>query len=273
MSNLSVSEDGTQENLGFSLSKAVEDVSQHGYVQIEALGEKQKTLSCLQATLSDAEKKGERAEQELRSKVREILVLEGGIEHLERQTEVLQVCCASISKDNTELQIHISEEEEKARMAVEVFTIYRNKMESHRADVQRVASQTEAHKELEERRALVRMLTQKKDDLKEDLENPNGKTVQLAKREIDALKGKIAVMRKTIAEKREHLQKEFETHTQIKKDIEIQNKRYEAIVKRLHCQLSRAQAAYRQMSEDIYHMERQLAELKRQQESSQDSDH
>lgn len=28
---------------------------------------------------------------------------------------------------------------------------------------------------------------------------------------------------------------------------------------------------FRQMSEDIYHMERQLAELKKQQESSQDS--
>lgn len=40
-------------------------------------------------------------------------------------------------------------------------------------------------------------------------------------REIDALKREISEMRKTKAEKEEQLRKEFETHTQIKKDIEV----------------------------------------------------
>ncbi|XP_040888729.1 coiled-coil domain-containing protein 122-like [Toxotes jaculatrix] len=211
------------------------------------------------------------AQQELRSKEREILFLEGDMEHLERQTKVLHDRCASISKENTELQICICEEQENARMALAGFNSYRNKMEGHRAAVLHAASQTEAHKELEEKKALVRMVTQKKEELKEDLENPNGNAVRMAKREIGALKEQISVTRKTIAERREQLQKEFETHTHIKKGIEIQNRRYEAIVKRLHCQLSRAQAAHRQMSEDISRMQRQLAELKKQQESSQDS--
>ncbi|XP_018549039.2 coiled-coil domain-containing protein 122 [Lates calcarifer] len=271
MSNLRASEDGAQENPDFSLTKAVEDVSQHGYTQTEAFKKKQKTLSSLQAALSDVERKGEMAEQELRSKVRDILMLEGDMEHLERQKKVLLDRCVSISKDNTELQNHICEEEESARMAQAGFNTYRNKMEGHRAAVLHAARQTEAHKELEEKRALVRMLIQKKEQLKEDLENPNGNTVHMAKRELDALKEEISVRRKAIAVRREQLQKEFKTHTQIKKDIEIQNRRYEAIIKRLHCQLSRAQAVHRQMSEDIYHMERQLAELKKQQESSQDS--
>ncbi|XP_070787010.1 coiled-coil domain-containing protein 122 [Enoplosus armatus] len=271
MSNFRDSENGTQENPGFSLTKAVEDVSQHSFAQTEGLKEKHKTLSSLQATLSDVENKGEMAEQELRSKVREVLMLEGEMEHLEWQTKVLRERCAAIRKENAELQIGISEEEENARMALAGLNTYRNKMEGHRAAVLHAASQTEAHKELEEKRALVRMLTQKKEELKKDLENPNGNTVHMAKREIDALKGEISVMRKTVAEKREQLRKEFLTHTQKKKDIEIQNRRYEAIVKRLHCQLSRAQAVHRQMSEDIYHMERQLAELKMQFESSQDS--
>lgn len=120
-------------------------------------------------------------ERELRSKVREILMLEGEMEHLERQTKVLYDRCASISKENTELQTAISEEEEKAHMALAGFTAYRNKMEGHRAAVLHAASQTEAHKVLEEKRALVRMLTLKKEELREDLENPNGNTVQMAK--------------------------------------------------------------------------------------------
>uniref|UniRef100_A0A8D3DET9 Uncharacterized protein n=1 Tax=Scophthalmus maximus TaxID=52904 RepID=A0A8D3DET9_SCOMX len=41
-----------------------------------------------QATLSDIETRGETAEQELRSKVRETLVLEGDMEQLQRQTKI-----------------------------------------------------------------------------------------------------------------------------------------------------------------------------------------
>ncbi|KAM7375257.1 hypothetical protein PAMA_014379 [Pampus argenteus] len=269
MESFKVSEDGTQHP--FTLTKAVEDVTQHGYTQTETLKEKQKTLISLQACLSDVEKKSEEAEQELRSKVRELLMLEGEIEHLELQTRVLHDRCASISTDNTELQMHISEEEESACTALAGFSTYRNRIEGHRAAVLHAESETDAYKELEEKKALVRMLTQTKEELREDLENPNGNAVQMAKREVDALKGEIAVMKKNIVERGKQVEKECETQAQIKKDIEIQNRRYEAIIKRLRCQLNKAQAVHRQMSGDIYHMERQIAELRRQLESSQDS--
>ncbi|XP_042369391.1 coiled-coil domain-containing protein 122-like [Plectropomus leopardus] len=268
MANSTASKDGAQEESGFSLTKAVEDVSQHGFAQTEALREKQKILISLQATLSDIEKKNELAERELRSNVRGLLMLEGEVEHLEQQTEVLLDRCASTCKENTELQIGINEEEESARVALERFNTYRKKMEGHRAAVLHAASQMEAHKDLEEKRKLVRMLRQKKEELKEDLENPNGNMVQMAKSEIEALKGEISVMRETVVHRRERLQEEFGTHTQIKKEIEIQNKRYKAIVKRLHCQLSKVQAAHRQMSEEVSHLERRLAELRGQLEDS-----
>ncbi|XP_071397373.1 coiled-coil domain-containing protein 122 [Centroberyx affinis] len=268
MSNSRASEDETHEKPEFSLTKALEDVSQQGYAQVVALQEKQLELSSLQAILSDVEKRGEEAELELRSKVRQVFTLEGETEHLQRQTRLLHARCTSVYTDNTELRLLIGEEEENARIVLAGYNTYRNKMEGHRTVVLHAESQTEAHKELEEKRALVRRLTHRKETLKEDLENPNGSTVQLAKRGIDDLKGEISVLRKTVAERRERLLKEFGTHNQIKKDIEIQNRRYEAIVKRLHCQLNKAQAIHRQMTGDIYHMERQIAELKRQLKSS-----
>ncbi|AWO96047.1 putative coiled-coil domain-containing protein 122 [Scophthalmus maximus] len=157
MSDFRVSEEGAQESPGCSLTRAVEDVGQHSYVQTEALKEKQETLSSLQATLSDIETRGETAEQELRSKVRETLVLEGDMEQLQRQTKVLHGRYTSISKENTELQILICEEEDSARVALDGFNSYRYKMEVHRAAVLHAASHTEAYKELEEKRALVRM--------------------------------------------------------------------------------------------------------------------
>ncbi|XP_003446663.1 coiled-coil domain-containing protein 122 isoform X1 [Oreochromis niloticus] len=266
MPNFGVSEDGPP---GFSLTKAVEDVSQHGYTQKEALKEKQRTLSTLQATLSELERKNEGIDKELRSKVREILVLESEMEQLEQQTMILHDRCVSISKEDTELQILIGEEEEVAQVALAGFNTYRSKMEGHRAAVLHAVSQTKAHNELKEKKELVQMLRKQNEELKEDLNNPNGNTVQMAKKEIKALKEEVSLKMKTISEKRERLQKEFEIHAQIKKDIEIQNRRYEAIMKRLRCQLSRAQANHRQMSDDIYHMRRQLAELRSQQQSSQ----
>ncbi|KAM4560493.1 coiled-coil domain-containing protein 122 [Odontesthes bonariensis] len=268
MSESTDREDRFKENPGFSLTKALEDVSLHGYAQTEALMEKERTLSSLLETLSGVEKKGETAEQELKSKVREILTLEGKVEYLERQTKVLYDRCVSVTKENAELQMLMREEEESARLAVAKFNTYRKKMEGHRAAVLYAASQTEAHKELEGKKALVQMLTRRKEQLREDLENPNGNTVQIAKREIDALGREISGRRMTVAEMREQLRKEREAHVKLKKDIEIQSRRHEAIVKRLRCQLSRAQAVHRQMSDGIYHLQKQLAELKRQQQSS-----
>ncbi|KAM3850742.1 coiled-coil domain-containing protein 122 [Diretmus argenteus] len=248
----------------FSLSKALEDVSQQGYAQVVSLQDKQLELSSLQVLLSDAEKRSEKAGLQLRSKMRQIFTLEDEMEHLQRQEGVLRSRCTSIYSDTVKLRICISEEEESAHFALAGYNTYRNKMEGHRVAMLHAESQTEAHKELEEKRALVRMLKHRKEELREDLENPDGNTVQVAKREIDDLKGEVSVLRQTVAERRQRLLKEFGTHTQIKKDIEIQNRRYEAIIKRLHCQLNKAQAIHRQFLGDIYHMERQIVELKKQ---------
>ncbi|XP_034533472.1 coiled-coil domain-containing protein 122-like isoform X2 [Notolabrus celidotus] len=265
MSNFKDNEDEDQP--GLSLTKAVEDVSHHGYAQTVALEEKQKILSSLQLTLKNVALEDEAVEQDLKANVRDTLLLKGEMEQLGQQVTALYGRCVSISKDISNLQVDISEEEEKAGVALEGFNTYRNKMETHRAAALRAASQTEAKKELEEKRELVRMLKEKKEELREDLENPYGNTVQM--KEIAALNEEISVMSKTIEEKREKLHEESTLHTHIKKDIAIQNKRYEAIVRRLHCQMSRAQGVHRQLSADIHHLERQLDELKRQQESSQ----
>ncbi|XP_043965986.1 coiled-coil domain-containing protein 122 [Gambusia affinis] len=260
---------GFQESCEFSLTKAVEDVSQYSHSQTETLREKQKTLKTLQAALADIEKKSPHAEQQLRSKLREICLLEGEMAHLERQRALLQDRCASINKENVKLHMLLQDEEEHARSTLEEFSVYRNKMKGHKDAVLQAVSQTEAHRELKENRMLVLNLRQEKEQLKEDLQNPNGITLQTAKEETDALKREISESKKAVAEGREQLKKEFEIHAKLKRDIEIQNRRFEAIVKRLRCQLSRAQAVHRQTLGEIFHLQRQLTEFKGQQHSSQ----
>uniref|UniRef100_A0A3Q2PU58 Uncharacterized protein n=1 Tax=Fundulus heteroclitus TaxID=8078 RepID=A0A3Q2PU58_FUNHE len=202
----------------------------------QSLCSAQQSVFIFKETLADIEKKFQHAEQELRSKSREIQLLEGEIEHLERQRKILLESCTSISKENIELQMLIQEEEDNAQLTLGKFDMYRKKMKGHRDTVLQAMSQTETHRELEEKRMLVCKLRQEKEQLRKDLQNPNDNTPQMR----ELLDKKVA-----IAERREHLKNEFETHAKLKKDIEIQNRRHEAIVKRLRSQLSRAQAVHR----------------------------
>ncbi|XP_004066594.2 coiled-coil domain-containing protein 122 [Oryzias latipes] len=265
-------EEGFEGNLELSLSKAMEDVSQHSFTQEKALREKQRTFSSLQATLSYIENKCDTAEQELGSKVREILMLEGEVVHLNRQATALYDRSESINREITELQIQICTEEENAHLALARFNTYRNKMECHREAVFSAARCTEVQEEYDRKKERIRSMREKRDQLREDLRDPNGNAVLMAKKETDALRREVSERRTTAAEMREHLKREQETHENLKKEIEIQNRRHEAIVKRLRCQLSRAQAIHRHMSEEIYHLQSHLNELKRQQPSSQDSE-
>ncbi|KAM9396409.1 LOW QUALITY PROTEIN: coiled-coil domain-containing protein 122 [Salvelinus alpinus] len=237
----------------FSLTQALEE-SQQGYAQIVALQEKQ--VLSLQAILSDIEKKGKEAEVELKSNVRQILILEGETEHLQD----LGLRSITVYNENTELRLLIEEEEDNSSCVLAGYNTYRNKMEGHRTAVLQAESQTRAHRELVEKRALVRV---HREELRADLENPEGNAVKQAQKEMDDMRGQISDQRKMVTERRELILKEFESHTLINKHIEIQNRRYDAIVKRLHCQLMKAQSGHRQLSDDIYHMEREIQDLKR----------
>lgn len=119
-------------------------------------------------------------EQDLRSEIREILVQEAEIEQLQHQKKVLHERCGSISKENEGLKIRIGEEEEAARTMKAQFSSYRKKMGGHRMAVLHV-SQVGAQQTLKEKRAFVGKLKEKREELRQDLENPNGSTVEKAK--------------------------------------------------------------------------------------------
>lgn len=123
---------------------------------------------------------GATVEQDLRSKIREILVQEAEIEQLEHQKKVLHDRCSSISKENAGLKIRIGAEEEAARTMKAQFCSYRIKMGGHRVAVLHM-SQAGAQQTLKEKRAFVGKLKKKREELRQDLEIPNGSTVEKAK--------------------------------------------------------------------------------------------
>lgn len=108
------------------------------------------------------------------------MVQEAEIEQIEHQKKVLQERCSSISKENEGLKIRIAEEEEAARMMKAQFSSYRKKMRGHRVAVLH-ASLAGAQQTLKEKRDFVGKLKEKREELRQDLENPNGSTVEKAK--------------------------------------------------------------------------------------------
>lgn len=119
--------------------------------------------------------------QEHQSKEREVLILEGELKNLDLRTKCLEDRCVAISQENRELQMRIGELEDDNRANLARHDASRKKMEAYKAAVMQAASQTEAYKELQERREQVKMLTLKKEELRDDLDNPNGSMVQESK--------------------------------------------------------------------------------------------
>uniref|UniRef100_A0A3B5N181 Coiled-coil domain containing 122 n=1 Tax=Xiphophorus couchianus TaxID=32473 RepID=A0A3B5N181_9TELE len=256
--------------------KAVEDVSQHSHTQTETLREKQKTLKSLQVQLHHLSD-----ETSLTGDF-----WTGMNTFASHCISVVSVISCCYDSENVKLNVLLQDEEESARSALEKFSAYRNKMQGHKDAVLQAVSQTEAHRELKENRMLVLKLRQEKEQLKEDLQNPNGITLQTAKVQNihkTILKREISEWKTAIAEGREQLKKEFEIHAKLKRDIEIQTRRYEAIAKRLRCQLIiyflftrnktskiiKPSRFFRQTLDEIFHLQKQLTEFKGQQHSSQ----
>lgn len=117
---------------------------------------------------------------ELKSNVRQILILEGEMEHLQRHMQDLGLRSVTVYNENTELRLLIEEEEDNFSRVLAGYNTYRNKMEGHRTAVLQAESQTRAHRELVEKRALVRVLTERREELRADLENPEGNAVKQA---------------------------------------------------------------------------------------------
>ncbi|XP_057686465.1 uncharacterized protein LOC130912410 isoform X2 [Corythoichthys intestinalis] len=221
----------------------------------------------VKVTLSDMQKNSDEAENKLRRKAGHLVIMEDDLLHIEQQVEAGRDHCASLTADKTKLSEQIGGEEEKACILRSQFDIYRRKMEGHRQAVLHAVSGIDVCEKME----LVQKMRKAKEDLKEDLKNPHGMKVQTTKREIDALTGEIREMMENIAEMREIHLKELESHAQIKKDIEVQNQRFDDISGQLHSQISKAEAVDGQMSRDINLMERKKAQLLRQLGSSTDS--
>ncbi|MCJ8729256.1 hypothetical protein PDJAM_G00104050 [Pangasius djambal] len=137
-------------------------------------------------------------------------------------------------------------------------------MESYKMSISAMESHATIHKELTEKREEVKRLKEYREELKVELQNPEGNAIRQSQKETDNFKAQIHNTKELIRRKGILLEKEKKNHSQLRKDIAIHNRRCEAIVKWLCCQLDKAQSNHGELSSDIFHMEKEVEHLKKQ---------
>ncbi|XP_062852848.1 coiled-coil domain-containing protein 122-like [Trichomycterus rosablanca] len=247
----------------FSLCSALLDVSQQGESQATELKKKRQILRSVQVKLSELVKSFEAVASNIKVKQRQINSFTNEIERAYSQNERQQNNIQAILMENMKLKHNIEEQLESLHLAVAMYNTYCNKIKSFKMAILALESQTAVQKELMVKRNEVKRLKKHQEELRVELQNPNGITAQKAQKEIDDIKTQIHHTQELIKGERMLLEKERETHSQLQRDITIRNRRCEAIVKRLRCQLNKAQSKFQQLNSDIFNMEKEVERLKK----------
>uniref|UniRef100_A0A8C4RVB6 Coiled-coil domain-containing protein 122 n=1 Tax=Erpetoichthys calabaricus TaxID=27687 RepID=A0A8C4RVB6_ERPCA len=192
---------------------------------------------------------------------KQICTVENDILQTQKFLRSLEKETHAIFMENVKCQLTIEQEEEKFQILLEEFNTYRNKMESYKEDISKEEGSFSTRKELMEKKEMVKNLKAKKEALRIDLQNPDGSLVRsLQVSELFNLKTKIDDANGAISDLNSQLIKEEEIQLQLKKEIEV--KRSEAIIRRLHCQLNKAQANKRLQRWNIEQLQKKLVRLK-----------
>ncbi|XP_077015475.1 coiled-coil domain-containing protein 122-like [Tamandua tetradactyla] len=140
---------------------------------------------------------------------------------------------------------------------------YYAKIKAYKDSFGEVESKWSFMSELREKQDLVKKLKMMKEELMQDLQNPEGNRIEQVQEDITKLNDKILTVKESITEKACFLEEEKKLHEKLRKEIEVQHKRYDAILKRLRCQVSKLQSNRRQWQWNIERLEKTAAELRK----------
>ncbi|KAM4796000.1 coiled-coil domain-containing protein 122 [Rhinophrynus dorsalis] len=295
-----------------SLTKVVKQVAQQHQTQVSEMEKSRKVLIQFQTKLYEVE-------TELKSVLLETKAVEKNIHHEEDTAENLMHLCGilenqnlSIYADSIKLKLNLESQKEGFEAIVSRNNAYRERIADNIRRFSEAENKLPVMIELIKKRDTVKNLKQKKEEMIQDLHNPDSsviKQVQVCvKSHIDKVKDlgrfletetptvmfqndiqvrwdlqqkvrwdlqqkviqeeivylgeKMKEIKLSITVKNKIHDEEIEKHAVLHKEIEVQKRRYDAILKRLHCQLNKAQQNRRQYQWNIKQMEKTANDLR-----------
>ncbi|NXD78969.1 CC122 protein, partial [Halcyon senegalensis] len=246
-----------------SLTEFVKQVAEQQHSQASELEKSKTVVSQLQAKFQDLEKEMNSILLELKMIEREIYLQDDAIEVTKHHCENLEAEVRALYSENLKLRCDIETLQEEFEVTFARNNEYREKINAHKHIVWEMESKMPVMIELAKKKAVVKELMTKKEELMSDLQNPEGSVIKQVQEEIAHLKREITTVKEFINKKTDLLEEEKKMHAKLKKEIEVQNKRYNAILKRLHCQLNKLQSNKRQWHWNIQQLEKKAAELRK----------
>lgn len=137
-------------------------------------------FTTLQDTLSKIVKSYDAVSSNIKVKEQQISGITNEIEQVHRQNERQQTEIQVIQTENMKFSYSVEEQLESSHFLVAHYNTYHNKMESYKMSISALESQATIHKELMEKMEEVKRLKEHRDELKVDLQNPEGNAIRQA---------------------------------------------------------------------------------------------
>ncbi|XP_062050127.1 coiled-coil domain-containing protein 122 isoform X2 [Lepus europaeus] len=246
-----------------SLTYVVEQVAKQQQSQTSEIEKSKKMLFNLQNELHQLEKQIAAVSAETKKTERQIYQQDTAIENTKLQCRSLEAQIKSLHAENVQLKFDIETAQEDFEERMIRYNAYYAKIKAHRDSFGERESKCSFMTELHEKQELVQKLKTMKEELMQDLQNPEGNPITQVQEDITKLKDKILTVKESIIEKTCFIGEEKKTHEKLRKEIEVQHKRYDAILKRLHCQVNKLQSNRRQWQWNIQQLEKTAAELRK----------
>lgn len=207
-----------------SLADAVEQVAKQQQSQTSEIERHKKILFHLQNELHELEKQIASVSAETKETERQIHQQDAAIENSKLQCENLETQIKSLHTENVKLKFDIEAAQEDFDEHMIRYNEYYAKIKAHKDSLGEEERKQSFMIELHEKRDLVKKLKAMKEELRQDLQNPEGNRM---------------------------------------KQVQVQHKRYGAILKRLHCQVNKLQSQRRQWQWNIQQLEKTAAQLRK----------
>ncbi|XP_058999809.1 coiled-coil domain-containing protein 122 isoform X4 [Mustela lutreola] len=246
-----------------SLTDAVEQVAKQQQSQTSEIEKNKKVLFHLQNELHELEKQIASVSAETKEIEKQICQQDAAIENAKLQCGNLETQIKSLHTENVKLKFDIEAAQEDFEEHKIRYNEYYAKIKEHKVSLGAIENKWSFMTVLHEKRDLVKKLKKMKEELMQNLQNPGGNHIKQLQEDITELKDKIITVKESITEKTCFLEEEKKTHEKLRKEIEVQHKRYGAILKRLHCQVNKIQSNKRQWQWNIHQLEKTAAELRK----------
>ncbi|KAM3936136.1 coiled-coil domain-containing protein 122 [Leptodactylus fuscus] len=245
-----------------SLTEVVEQVAQQQQSQTSEIQESQQVLSELQTEVYELETELKTVLLETKDLERKIIQEEDSIDNITHQCGILQTQCHSIYAENIRLKLEVESNREDLETTVSRNNDYRKRIAESISGFTVAENKLPFMIELNKKRSKVQLLKKQKEVMILDMHNPESTAVKQMQQEVLYITEQIKAITECINAKKKIYEEELERHAVLRKEIEVQKKRYNAVLKRLHSQLKNAELNRRQYQWNIEELKKKASTLR-----------